>query len=152
MTLELRLKSIKAKDLMTKFAITASEEETAEDLANLFMRFKISGVPVLDDRERIKGVVTATDLFRHMEKIVALVDDGKDVSKEHVSIPLGRIMSQPVKMVTEETSLYEMIKLMCDKDIHTLPVVRDGTHMVGVVGRRDVISAFYSAVSCSQKT
>lgn len=148
MTLELRLKSIQAKDLMTKFAITAVEEDTAEDLANLFMRFKISGVPVLDDEENIKGIVTATDLFRHIEKIIALIDQGKVFSNKGAALPLGKMMTRPVKNVTEETSLYDMIKLMCDKDIHTLPVLR-GKGMVGVVGRRDVISAFYSAMSCS---
>jgi len=148
MRLELRLKSIQAKDLMTRFAITAVEEDTAEDLANLFMRFKISGVPILDEAENIKGIVTATDMFRHIEKIMALVDQGKTFSNEHVSLPLGKMMTQPVKSVTEETSLYDMIKLMCDKDIHTLPVLR-GKRMVGVIGRRDVISAFYAAMSCS---
>lgn len=148
MTLELRLKSITAGDLMTKFAITAAEDETAADLANLFMRFKISGVPVLDESGGISGIVTATDLSRHMEKIIALMESGKDLAKEQADIPLSRIMSEPVRTIAEDTSLYDMIKLMSG-GIHTFPVVRDGK-MTGVVGRRDVISAFYTALLCSQ--
>ena len=45
-----KLKSIKAVDIMSRFAITTSEDTTVNDLAHLFMRFKIgsnfsSGIP-----------------------------------------------------------------------------------------------------------
>ena len=147
MTLKSRLQSIKAKDMMTKFAITVTEDQTVIDLANLFMRFKISGVPVLNDSDEIVGIVTASDLFNHMEKIISVVDSGKDPHEECL-ITVKEIMTRDVSVIDEEISLYEMIKLMCEKKIHTLPVVRDGS-MVGVIGRRDVISACYVTTYCT---
>ena len=74
MSVEARLKSIQAKDMMTKFAITATEDETIIDLANLFMRFKISGVPVVAEGENIIGIVTATDILLEFARIVSNMD------------------------------------------------------------------------------
>jgi CBS domain-containing protein len=56
-------------------------------------------------------------------------------------------MTPNVFTITEEVSLYEMIKMMYDQHIHTFPVVRDGK-MVGVAGRRDVMNACYITACC----
>ncbi|MEW5895614.1 MAG: CBS domain-containing protein [Candidatus Omnitrophota bacterium] len=145
MTVKSRLQSIKAKDMMTKFAITVTEDQTINDLANLFMRFKISGLPVLNDADEVVGIVTASDLFNHMKKIINMVDSGQD--PKDCEIQVKEIMTSRVQVIGEDTSLYDMIKLMCEKQIHTLPVVKDGA-MVGIVGRRDVISACYITTYC----
>ena len=138
---------IQAKDMMTKFAITATVDETIIDLANLFMRFKISGVPVVTEEDSIIGIVTATDLFNHMRKIIGSVDDGTDPSST-CAVSVKEIMTDTVVTVTEDTTLYDLIKLMCHEGIHTFPVVREDK-MVGVIGRRDVINACYTT-ACSQ--
>jgi len=146
MTIEARLKSIQAKDMMTKFAITASEDDTITDMANLFLRFKISGVPVVNETENIVGIVTATDLFHHMQKIMDGLDKGEDpVSACAASIK--EIMTRTVISVTEEMTLYDLIKLMGRESIYTFPVVREDK-IVGVIGRRDVINACYTT-ACS---
>src|SRR6266850_4139817 len=77
--LEQKLKNIKAKDLMSKFAITIPENETIKTLAHLMMRFKISGVPVCAKNGDICGIVTATDLFNVMKKMVLQMEKSEDV-------------------------------------------------------------------------
>lgn len=146
MTIEARLKSIQAKDLMTRFAITATEDQTIVDLANIFMRFKVTGIPVVDEGEKIVGMITSSNLFDHMKKIVDVVDQGND-PKYDCCITVKEIMTPEVITIDEDMSLYDMIKLMSDQHIHTFPVVR-GDKLVGVVGRRDVMNACYST-ACS---
>ena len=68
--LEEKLKSIKAQDVMSKFAITIKDSQTVTELAHLMMRFKISGVPVVSKNGEICGIVTATNLFDLMRKTI----------------------------------------------------------------------------------
>jgi len=140
---EVRLKKIKARELMSRFAITIKENETVTNLAHLMMRFKISGVPVVDKSGEIRGIVTATDLFNLMKNIVKDMDGRTDV-ENYPAIRIDALMTKDVVTITEETSLYEIMRIMCDKDIHTLPVmVLSKKEIVGVIGRRDIINAFY---------
>jgi CBS domain-containing protein len=51
-------------------------------------------------------------------------------------------MSRNVCTIWKETTLREMIRLMFEKNIHTMPVV-EGDELVGIVGRRDVLNTYY---------
>lgn len=148
--LEKNLKKIKAKDIMSKFAITVNENTTVIDLAHLLMRFKISGVPVINAFSNISGVVTATDLFHNMENVITEIES-IDSSLNHVDIPVSDIMTRDVFSVEEETTLFEIIKIMCSKRIHTLPVIKDGK-ILGIIGRRDVLNASYVTANKSDES
>jgi CBS domain-containing protein len=140
--MEKTLKQTTVSELMSRFAITTTEETTLSDLAHLMMRFKISGVPVLSSQGEIIGVVTATDLFNMLKDITVDIEQGKDISS-YGNIPVSKIMTRNVCTVNEATTLFEAVKLMCAKNIHTLPVTR-GLEIVGIIGRRDVINACYA--------
>lgn len=137
-----RLHKIKVMDIMSRFAITTRQDTAIIELAHLLMRFKISGVPVISDNNEIIGIVTATDLFRIMKDIVWKIENEPE-QKEGEILFVKDIMIKNVFSVTEDTSLFEVLKLMCDKNIHTLPVI-SGKEIVGVIGRRDIINTFYA--------
>ncbi len=143
---EQKLKNIKAKALMSKFAITIREDETITTLAHLMMRFKISGIPVCTKNGDIIGLVTATDLFNFMKKMVQQMEKAQDIP-DYSKVGVTDLMTRDVVTITEETSLYEMMKIMCERNIHTLPVmVVSKKEIVGVIGRRDILNAFYVGV------
>jgi len=149
--MEQRLKSVKAKDIMSRFAITIKENETVMNLAHLMMRFKISGVPVLDKNGGVCGIMTATDLFNLMKNVVKDIDTG-NVSTNYPDLKVNALMTEDVVTITEETSLYEIMKIMCEKNIHTLPVmVLSRKEIIGVIGRRDILNAFYVGMGNEQK-
>jgi acetoin utilization protein AcuB len=58
------LEKIKVKDIMTKEVITVPQDFTAEETAQMLLRNTISGAPVVDDEEKIVGIITQTDLFK----------------------------------------------------------------------------------------
>ncbi|HBR15421.1 MAG TPA: hypothetical protein DD723_07760 [Candidatus Omnitrophica bacterium] len=144
--IEDKLKSIKAMEIMSRFAITIKENETVTNLSHLMMRFKISGVPVLNKNGEICGIVTSTDLFNLMKKIVKNMEDGIN-PENYLDIQIGAFMTKDVVTITEETTLYDIVKIMCTKNIHTLPVmVMSKKEIIGVIGRRDILNAFYVGV------
>ena len=55
---------IKVQDVMTKNAITVQQNYTIEETAEVLLKNKISGVPVVDQNGEIVGTITQTDLFR----------------------------------------------------------------------------------------
>ncbi len=142
---------LKAEDIMTKDVIAVKPETTVEELARLLIEHKISGAPVVDDENRIVGVVTENDLIKknarlHIPTIIRLFDayfllDSKKVEdeiKKMVATTVNEICNKKIVSLTEETSLEEIATIMSEKNIHLLPVLRDG-RVVGIVGKADVV-------------
>ena len=138
------LAGIKAKEIMTTSVISTSSEEPLYQTALKMLKNKISGQPVMGADGKVVGIVTITDLFVAMAVLKyqkALSDEG-----DRGSVSVGAVMTEDVVTITQDRNLSDIIDLMVNRGIHTLPVVEDGK-MIGVIGRRDVIHQFYSALS-----
>jgi len=55
---------IKIKDIMTKDPIMIPKDFTVEETAEVLLKNKISGAPVIDNEGKVVGAITQTDLFR----------------------------------------------------------------------------------------
>lgn len=58
------LSKIKVKDIMTKKPITVPPDYTVEETAEILMKHKISGVPVVEKGGDVVGIITRDDLFK----------------------------------------------------------------------------------------
>ncbi|MEA1949217.1 MAG: CBS and ACT domain-containing protein [Thermodesulfobacteriota bacterium] len=58
------ISTIKVKDVMTKNPITVPLDYTIEETAEILLKHKISGVPVIDHFGDIVGTITQNDIFR----------------------------------------------------------------------------------------
>ena len=56
------ISKIKIRDIMSKNPITVPLDYTLEETAEILLKNKISGVPVLDHEDNIVGTITQTDL------------------------------------------------------------------------------------------
>ena len=68
------LSKVKIKDIMTKNPITVPPDHTVEETAEILMKHKISGCPVVDDKGKVVGIITRDDLFN---VLIALSGLGK---------------------------------------------------------------------------
>ncbi len=141
-----------ARDIMTREVITVAPEASVEELARLFAKRRISGVPVVDDQGRVLGVVTQSDLLkrtREPELPVALniLDlhlflETPGRFRQRLEKLLGdtvrQVMSSPAITITPDTPVAEAARVMEARKIHTLPVV-EGNKLVGIVGKLDLI-------------
>ena len=150
---------LSAKDFMTKDVITIKPEATVEELARVLIKHKISGVPVVDNENKIIGIVTENDLISknkrlHIPTIIRLFDafiilgSGRlgDEIKKMAAITVEDICTKRIVTITEDTSLQEVATIMFEQKIHLLPVVRDNT-VVGIVGKADIVNAMSSETS-----
>jgi acetoin utilization protein AcuB len=65
---------IKVRDIMTKKPITVPIDFTVEETAEILLKNKISGVPVVDPDGQVVGVITKGNLF---QVLIALTGVGK---------------------------------------------------------------------------
>jgi CBS domain-containing protein len=143
----------KASEIMSKDVITIKPDATVEDLARLLMEHKFSGVPVVDDEKNLVGIVTENDLISqnkrlHIPTIIRLFDAyimlGSDRMegeiKRMAATTVGEICTREVVSIEEHTTVEDIATIMSEKNIHLLPVLRDGA-VVGIVGKADVVGA-----------
>ncbi|WP_028315427.1 CBS domain-containing protein [Desulfatibacillum aliphaticivorans] len=60
-------------DLMIKNPITVKPDEDVEDAAQIIYRKKIGGLPVVDDNNRLLGIITVTDILRAFVEIMGIL-------------------------------------------------------------------------------
>jgi acetoin utilization protein AcuB len=65
------LSKIHIREIMTKEVITTTPDTPIEDAARLMADNKIGGLPVVDKRNRVVGVVTETDIFKTFVEMFA---------------------------------------------------------------------------------
>ncbi len=135
-----KLQKIKIKDIMTRSVITTQECEPLSDLADILIKSKISGVPVVDDSKKIIGIITTTDFLNFMGKI----KEGFDINPKNLP-QVKDVMTKGAVTLLESDTLFDAVNVMMSRQIHTLPVVKDDK-LIGIVGRRDVIMYFYAAL------
>ena len=70
------LTKIKVKDIMTKDVVTVPPEFTAEETAQVLLRNKISGAPVVDASGRLVGTITQADIFRVLISLTGVGNGG----------------------------------------------------------------------------
>lgn len=150
---------LKAKDIMTKDVITVKPTTTVEDFARILMKHGISGAPVVDDNENLMGIVTENDLIRknsrlHIPTILRLFDAFITIGtskleveiKKMASSTVGEICTRNVITVSDETSMEDVATIMTEKNVHLLPVLKEGK-LVGIIGKKDIIKGIVGEAS-----
>lgn len=67
---------IKVKEIMTKNPITIKDEDTVDEAAAVMLRYKISRLPVLSDRNDLVGIITDTDIFKVLVSMTGIYSGG----------------------------------------------------------------------------
>ncbi len=143
---------LKAKDVMTADVITVSPETGILEAVKLMLDNRINGLPVMDDQDRLVGIICQSDLIAQQKSIplpslFSLLDafiplsSSKHLDEEVqkiAAITVDQAMTRDPVTVTPETGLEEIAGLMTDKKFHTLPVMDEG-ELVGVIGKEDIL-------------
>lgn len=118
-----------AKDIMNKIVTAAKRKTIGRDLAIKLLSGMYSGLPVVDDKGKVVGVVSEFDLLK-------AIRDGKALEQ----LKAEDIMSKNPICVSENTLVEEIIDLMMKHNIIRVPVVRND-NLVGVISRCDILSS-----------
>lgn len=139
-------------DIMTKEIITVTPETSIRNLAELFVKHRISSLPVVGADGALLGIVTESDLVEqsknvHLPTVISLFDwviylESEKTLEKELSKMGGRtvadIYQQEVTTIAPSASLSDAADLMSSNQVSTLPVLENGG-LAGIVARIDII-------------
>jgi CBS domain-containing protein len=148
------VKEMLAKDIMTSEVITVKAHDQVDEVARLLVDHQISGIPVIDEKRHVIGIVTEKDLIIKASQLrvpfyVTLFDSiiflenpirFKNDLKKYTAVNVEDAMTEKVVVVEEDTEVSDVVRLMQNKRINRVPVVRHG-ELVGIITRNDVIKS-----------
>lgn len=114
------------KDVMSTRVITVTQENTAQDAANLMKSNNIGAVPVING-SNVCGILTDRDI------VLRCVAAGKTPAQCKVS----EVMSSSTACVTPTQSISDAISLMASEQVRRLPVLENGS-LTGIVSLADI--------------
>jgi CBS domain-containing protein len=118
--------------------VTVPPDMRLKEVADLLVRHQISAVPVVDNDELV-GILTEADLLP-----LELTPDPRAHLAPPPDPPSGvprvaaQVMTWPVLALPEDADAAEAARLMLERRIRSIPVVR-GRQVVGIVARRDLL-------------
>ncbi len=141
-----------ARDIMTTDVLTVKPETSVNELAKILTTHNINGTPVVDDNGSLIGVVTENDLvFQkkkvHIPTVINILDsfiylESQEKMKKEMEkisgVTVEEIYTREVTTVTPETPIDEVATIMSERNIHTIPVMKD-SEIIGIIGKKDII-------------
>jgi acetoin utilization protein AcuB len=70
------LAELLVKDIMTRDPVTVAPDDTVEHAAQIMLENTISGLPVVDGRGKVVGILTQSDVFRAFMHITGILQGG----------------------------------------------------------------------------
>lgn len=135
----------RARDIMQREVIAVRETASLTELARILAENRISGVPVVDRKRRLLGVVSAHDLARGKARASAfynesfMVDELLDGFISDENSRVRDVMSSAVHRVDENTLVRDVVHIMLREQIHRVIVTR-GEELSGIVTTSDLLT------------
>jgi len=118
------------RDVMSENPVTLSPNSTIRDAGEIFRRFSIDGIPVVDTEHLVMGMYTKSHMINSLM-------EGKNCES-----PIGEYMARDVLCIKPERSVYDI----CLLPVKRLPVVDGDGKLVGIITKTDLIKVFSADV------
>ncbi len=151
--------AILAKEIMTEPVISIRADTPLKKAAEILDENSFSGVPVVDDDEILIGILSETDILRYTQQIIGqplrdphrvftksqevlhvdITHRGVEVIELVASTSIETLMTLDVISATEDTPIFEIVRLMKENNINRIPIVNERKQLKGIITRADVI-------------
>jgi CBS domain-containing membrane protein len=145
-----RSSEITCGDIMSRDVVGVASGTSLAETHELLRAHHIKALPVIGDDASVIGIVTQTDL---LDKAVwdakgpRTGDGGRMQSAFNFETApqdiVADIMTSPVRSVTADTPIADIVPLMADGGLHHMPVVGADNKLVGLVTQSDLIAALF---------
>ena len=133
-------------DVMTRDVVAVRKDAQFKDIVRVMRARRFSALPVLDDDNRVIGVVSEDDLlvregsraadggsrflFRHGDRVKA------------AGLAAGGLMTRPAITIRPDAGVAEAARTLHSRHLRRLPVVTGDGRIVGVVSRADLLGVY----------
>jgi CBS domain-containing protein len=135
------------EDVMTTTVVAVKQGASYKEMAALLRKYRVSAFSVLDDDQKVIGIVSEADL---LAKAALNADRGGAITamvhhqelQKADGVTAGDLMSSNVVTVKPDDTVEQAARLMYHLQVKRLPVVDAGGHLVGIVSRADLLTVF----------
>ena len=139
---------VSVREVMTKDVVKIRADADFTEATNLLSENRISGLPVVDQEDRVIGVITEGDVLsmaglrkEHAFKDIIRHILGEPLSRPKESKRLRDVMSAPAITTGPDADIRDVALTLDEKRIKRLPVVDDQDKLIGVISRADIVRA-----------
>jgi len=125
---------IHAVQIMTHPVTVLHQNSAVSDAWRLLQRQGIHQAPVLDDTQRLIGMVNERDLL-------TVIDIDGDRVLESLKRRVSDVMATPVVAAAPVTDIRRIAAAMLEGGLSAVPIVNESQGIVGIVSRTDVLRA-----------
>lgn len=143
------VRQVTVGDVMSGDVIRIREDTPYRAIVDLLMERRISAVPVVDEANRVIGVVSEADLLHRVEFLGAEHErrvferPSRQEARAKATAACARdLMTSPAVTVTPQTPVAGAAKVMATAGVKRLVVVDDGGRLAGIVARSDLLTMY----------
>ncbi|HLY34154.1 MAG TPA: CBS domain-containing protein [Jatrophihabitantaceae bacterium] len=130
---------MRAAEIMTRDVATVRPDTAVRHAIELMAEHSCTSLPVLDDDDRVVGIVSEVDLLRDRMPHDPRSHLRRDDSPQDDPARLVRdVMRDTVVCMPATADSADLAEVMLTNNIRAVPIV-DGAMLVGIVSRRDVL-------------
>jgi CBS domain-containing protein len=118
------------KLIMTKKVVTIETSAKMSDALELMKEKNLGGLPVVDDENCIKAIITERDIARMFADRIS-------------GATVAQLMSEKTVTALPHTTIFEVEKTMTTQGFRRLPIISDGK-VLGIITTMDIIRFFGS--------
>ena len=130
----MEIDSVRVSRFMTTEIITATEDQTIQEICKTMSEHDIGSVVVVKrsvDGNKPIGIITERDIVHQIGSSELFL----------VQKPIREVMTYPLVTISPSTSVKEAIEIMQSRNIRRLLVVDKGDQVKGILTQKDVLKA-----------
>ncbi len=116
----------RCREIMTRNVRTARRELSLQEIAALMRDGDMGALPIVEDGKLV-GIVTDRDI------VVRAIAEGKDLDTK-----IGEVMTTEIFWAKEDDFVFEAIRLMGDKQVRRIPVLKESGELAGIIAMADI--------------
>jgi len=120
--------------------VTTMADASLASLRDVFAKARFQHVPVVEQSNRLVGIVSVKDYFRELSPIMDSASD-PSISVFIRSRKVHQVMVTPVITIFEHQSVKQAAALLLEHNISCLPVIDEHKHLLGLVSWKDIMRA-----------
>ena len=121
-------------DIMSTNVVTVGPDTTILEATNVLTKHNITGLPVVDRKKRLLGIVSEKDLLQLAYGLKTHTYASDDSPKT-----VEDVMTKEVITFDEGDRLSDVIKCLMYGDFRRVPI-SSGGKLVGIISRRDLLA------------
>ena len=120
-------------DYMTSKLVTFKTDQSILEVMEQFIKYRISGGPVLDEKGMLAGIISEADCMKQ-------ISESRYFNMPILDKSVANFMTKNVETIPHDMTIFDAASAFHKNNRRRLPVLQNG-RLVGQISRKDIVVA-----------